>query len=141
MVWILSFCIVVISNGCNKSAPSYVSDSILAEKTSVKTYEIINLTTHQNLSEKHTASFGFVAIQLLKTSDSTSTFYVTVQKNTLANNKSRIKSGSTWGNNNIPLLGCIDLIYYRRKDNWSLRIFNNNSFVKRKEENLINWKI
>ena len=49
---------------------------VSAEKTKVKTYEIINLIVDANLNEKYDAKFGSAKIELLKTSDSTLTFYV-----------------------------------------------------------------
>ena len=61
-------------NSCNKDLVPNID--VTAEKTNVKTYEIINLITHGNLANKYNATFDSVAIELLKTSDSTLTFYV-----------------------------------------------------------------
>lgn len=49
---------------------------VTAEKTSVKTFEIINLISRENLASKYNATFGSAAIELIRTSDSTLTFYV-----------------------------------------------------------------
>ncbi len=65
-------------NSCETDEiPEPVSNKgITAEKTDVKTYEIINLITHTSLADKYNATFGSAPIELLKTSDSTLTFYV-----------------------------------------------------------------
>lgn len=71
-----------IYSGCKKEKPednnpgTTNNNGITAEKTNVKTFEIINLKVNQTLSDKYNATFGSTAIELLKTSDSTLTFYV-----------------------------------------------------------------
>lgn len=65
-------------NSCKKDIEKepVPNKGVTAEKTNVKTYEIINLIAHGNLANKYSATFGSVAIEILKTSDSTLTFYV-----------------------------------------------------------------
>lgn len=65
-------------NSCKKDKEQdpIPNKDVTAEKTNVKTYEIINLITHENLANKYNATFGSATIELLKTSDSTLTFYV-----------------------------------------------------------------
>lgn len=72
-------------NSCKKNkeqdpAPnndiSTPNKDVTAEKTNVKTYEIVNLITHENLADKYNATLGSTPVELLKTSDSTLTFYV-----------------------------------------------------------------
>ncbi|MFB2121312.1 hypothetical protein [Parapedobacter sp. 2B3] len=63
---------------CKKeNTPPQKSDSgITAEKQNVKTYEIINLIAHQSLADKYQGTFGAVPVELLKTSDTTLSFYI-----------------------------------------------------------------
>jgi hypothetical protein len=65
-------------NSCKKdNGPEPDPDkSVTAEKTNVNTYEIINLIAHVNLADRYDATFSSIPIELLKTSDSTLTFYV-----------------------------------------------------------------
>ncbi len=71
-------------NSCKKNKEQPVPNNqepvtnkiVTAEKTNVKTYEIINLIAHENLANKYSATFGSDTIELIKTSDSTLTFYV-----------------------------------------------------------------
>lgn len=49
---------------------------VTAEKKDVKTFEIVNLIARENLASKYSGTFGAQAVELLKTSDSTLTFYV-----------------------------------------------------------------
>jgi len=66
-------------NSCKKEKNDPIptpNKDVTAEKTNVKTYEIINLISHKSLADKYNATFGSIAIELLKTSDSTLTFYV-----------------------------------------------------------------
>lgn len=65
----------ILNSGCTKTDQSK-KDSTVAEKTDVKTYEIVNLISSKSLSEKYAAKFGTIDIELLKTSDSTLTFFV-----------------------------------------------------------------
>jgi hypothetical protein len=67
-----------VLNSCKKEEPVIppININITAEKTEVRTYEIINLKTNGNLSAKYLATFGTIEIELLKTSDTTLTFYV-----------------------------------------------------------------
>jgi hypothetical protein len=60
----------------NEQLDPIADKEVRAEKTNVKTYEIINLISYENLADKYNATFGSAAIELLKTSDSTLTFYV-----------------------------------------------------------------
>jgi hypothetical protein len=81
---LLTFVIIglTIINSCKKNKeqepiPTTVPNKdVTAEKTNVKTYEIINIIAHENLANKYNATFGTATIELLKTSDSTLTFYV-----------------------------------------------------------------
>lgn len=77
---LLIFIILGIStiNSCTKDNDQepVPNKGITAEKTNVKTYEIVNLISNQNLAEKYNATLGSVPVELLKTSDSTLTFYV-----------------------------------------------------------------
>ncbi len=63
-------------NSCKKEKESISDKTVLAEKKNVKTYELIDLTTKQNLSNKYTGTFGAVTVELIKTSDTTLSFYV-----------------------------------------------------------------
>lgn len=68
-------------NSCQKEKEQepIPNQGVTAEKTNVKTYEIINLITQVDLiylESKYSATFGSVAIELFKTSDSTLTFYI-----------------------------------------------------------------
>ena len=65
----------VLYSGCLKTDESKVNSTV-AEKTDVKTFEIINLISTQSLALKYTAKFGTIPVELLKTSDSTLTFFV-----------------------------------------------------------------
>ncbi|MCR6639698.1 MAG: hypothetical protein NVV82_12130 [Sporocytophaga sp.] len=79
---LLTFAILVVTtiNSCKKDKEQEpkpaTNKGVTAEKTDVKTYEIVNLIAHVNLVDKYNATFGSAAIELLKTSDSTLTFYV-----------------------------------------------------------------
>lgn len=77
---LLTFAIIGLStiNSCNKDkdVDPVPNQGVTAEKTNVKTYEIISLITHVDLADTYSATFGSVVIELLKTSDSTLTFYV-----------------------------------------------------------------
>ena len=68
-------CAALLYAGCSKK-DDVSADSTVAEKTDVKTFEIINLISSKTLSEKYAAKFGTIPVELLKTSDSTLTFYV-----------------------------------------------------------------
>ncbi|PHK97294.1 hypothetical protein CGL56_17100 [Neolewinella marina] len=52
------------------------SEGITAEKTSVSTFEIVSLVAAGNIRGQYTADFGGLPVQLMRTSDSTLTFYV-----------------------------------------------------------------
>ncbi len=71
---------LVAINSCKKdtvqSSSPTSNNGVIAEKTAVKTYEIINLVSHRDLSDKYAGTFGNTKIELLKTSDSTLTFFV-----------------------------------------------------------------
>jgi len=60
----------------NEEQEPTANKDVKAEKTNVKTFEIINLITYEILANKYNATFGSANIELLKTSDSTLTFYV-----------------------------------------------------------------
>ena len=73
-----SFLLFLTNNSCKKSdqEEQVVNKEVLVEKKNVKTYELIDLTTKQNLSNKYTGTFGAVSVELIKTSDTTISFYV-----------------------------------------------------------------
>lgn len=76
--FLLVVLVVVINNSCSKKDDPIIPDNnlIMAEKTDVKTFEITNLIVKGTLLGKYSGTFGNVPIELLKTSDSTLTFYV-----------------------------------------------------------------
>jgi hypothetical protein len=65
-------------NSCKKDKieDPIPNTDVTAQKTNVKTFEIINLITRENLANKYKATFGSAEIELLKTSDTTLTFYI-----------------------------------------------------------------
>jgi uncharacterized protein (TIGR02145 family) len=65
----------VLFSGCSK-IEKFKAGTTIAEKTDVKTYEIINLLSTKTLADKYSAKFGTMAVELFKTSDSTLTFFV-----------------------------------------------------------------
>lgn len=75
---------ITIINSCTKDKQQepipnqelVPNKDVTAEKTNVNTYEIISLIAHGVLADTYNATFGSAAIELLKTSDSTLTFYV-----------------------------------------------------------------
>lgn len=77
---LLTFIILGVTtiNSCkiDKEQELVPNNSVTAEKTNAKTYEIINLIAHGNLVDRYNATFGSATIELLKTSDSTLTFFV-----------------------------------------------------------------
>jgi hypothetical protein len=78
MMMLLAIISLITSFSCRKEKELEVvpNKDVRAEKTNVKTFEIINLISKENLNAKYSAKFGSVSIELLKTSDSTLTFYV-----------------------------------------------------------------
>jgi uncharacterized protein (TIGR02145 family) len=69
---------LLTNNSCKKEKKDQLPTvkEVLAEKKNVKTYELIDLTTKQSLSDKYTGTFGSLSIELVKTSDTTLSFYV-----------------------------------------------------------------
>ncbi len=69
-----------LSNSCkdkyDQDPDNEYLGNVLPDKTDVKTYEIVNLIVHEDLADKYQATFGSSSIELLKTSDTTLTFYV-----------------------------------------------------------------
>lgn len=65
-------------NSCKKKTNDdiFQNKDVVAERTNVKTYEIISLISHESLADKYTGTFGTAAVELLKTSDTTLTFFV-----------------------------------------------------------------
>lgn len=59
----------------DKEEPVVIKE-VVAEKKNVKTYEIVDIITKQGLSDKYNATFGSLSIELIKTSDTTLSFYV-----------------------------------------------------------------
>lgn len=72
--YFLAFTLVLFAFGCLKTAKS--KESVVAEKKDVKTFEIVNLLCNKSLQQKYPAKFGAIEIELLKTSDSTLTFFI-----------------------------------------------------------------
>jgi hypothetical protein len=78
---VLAFFYLAITISCKKEKDKTDPEpepngKVTAEKTNVQTYEIINLVVQENLAPKYNATFGAVNIELIKTSDSTLTFYI-----------------------------------------------------------------
>jgi hypothetical protein len=66
-------------NGCSKKKDedqTENSSALVAEKTAVKTFEIISLKITESLSSSYSGTFGGLAVELSKTSDSTLSFMV-----------------------------------------------------------------
>lgn len=80
IILLLTFAILsmTIIDSCKKDKDKEPNPNkgVTAEKTNVKTYEIINLIAHVDLADKYNATFGSATIELIKTSDNTLTFYV-----------------------------------------------------------------
>lgn len=74
LYFVLIFMPIGLFNSCSKKDIDKIE--VNAEKTDIKTYEIISLNAKGNLLDKYKATFGDSAIELYKTSDSTLTFYV-----------------------------------------------------------------
>lgn len=78
-IWqLIIFISLIITNSCNKQKDIDVGDNgnITAQKQEVKTYEIVNLIASVNLEDRYTGKFGDKEVTLLKTSDSTLSFYI-----------------------------------------------------------------
>ncbi len=61
---------------CKKDSEPATNKNVVAEKTNVQTFEIVSLIVHTPLKDKYDATFGSLKTELLKTSDTTLTFYV-----------------------------------------------------------------
>src|SRR5690606_12434708 len=77
-VLIITLALALITfNSCKNEDENFVpKKDVVAQKRNVRTYEIVNIIAHENLACKYSGTFGSVAVELLKTSDSTLTFYV-----------------------------------------------------------------
>lgn len=79
---LLFFLTIVGISSCSKkddakpNVTNTFTNKAIAEKTDVKTFEIISLQTSLIPSEKYIGTFGGAPVELLKTSDSTLTFFV-----------------------------------------------------------------
>ena len=71
---------IMVFNSCKENVDQeedyFTNGDVTAEKTNVKTYEIINLVSHDNLADRYQATMGSSSVELVKTSDSTLTFFV-----------------------------------------------------------------
>jgi hypothetical protein len=64
-------------NSCkNDDHEPVVNTGVTAEKTDVQPLEIVSLVVDASLDEKYSGTFGSVAVDLHRTSDSTLTFFV-----------------------------------------------------------------
>ena len=68
---------LVTFNACKNEDENFLpKKDVVAERKNVKTYEIVNIIARESLAGRYSGTFGSVSIELLKTSDSTLTFYV-----------------------------------------------------------------
>lgn len=76
--FIITLALALITfNSCKNEEETFVPKiDVVAQKRDVRTYEIVNIIARENLAGRYSATFGSVAVELLKTSDSTLTFFV-----------------------------------------------------------------
>lgn len=69
---------IFLINSCQNESEDYPlpAKDVIPEKRDVSTYEIVNLIAREELASKYHGSFGTATVELVKTSDSTLTFYV-----------------------------------------------------------------
>lgn len=78
LIVFLSIIVLLGNNACKKNADENTSTNsdLQTEKTNVKTYEIINIVSYKSLDDKYTGTFGTKTIDIIKSSDTTLTFFV-----------------------------------------------------------------
>ena len=76
--YLIIFILFIINNSCNKREDVDFggNGNFIAEKLEVKTFEIVNLITYVNFEDRYLGKFGDKEVELIKTSDSTLTFYI-----------------------------------------------------------------
>jgi hypothetical protein len=74
----LAVILFIGNNSCKKSTDqnANTTSDLQTQKTDVKTFEIVNIISHKSLDDKYTGTFGSKAIDIIKTSDTTLTFFV-----------------------------------------------------------------
>lgn len=76
---ILTTVLLLVLHSCTNEDNPLIPESntdITAEKNNVKTFEVINLISKKELLDKYEGKIGKTSIELLKTSDSTLTFFI-----------------------------------------------------------------